>query len=124
MAGKDFGGKITVTSSRGYKLSLRGTLAVMAAHQSNDKVTNQDGSVDRIITPDAPSAELTFRDDGLDGDMLLNGDRENLTIVEEKTGVTHLFTGAFWTGKGSANRINGEMTALSITAEVYRKIGG
>lgn len=123
MAGKDFGGKITVSSSRGYKLSLRGTLAVAGAHQSNDKVTNQDGSVDRLITPDAPSAELTFRDDGLDGDMLLNGDRENITIVEEKTGVTHLFTDAFWTGKPNANRINGELTALAIVASYYRKLG-
>jgi Phage tail tube protein len=121
MSGKDFGGKITVSSSRGYKLSLCGTLAVKGAHQSNDKVTNQDGSVDRLITPDAPSADLSFRDDGHDADMMLNGDRENITIVEEKTGVTHLFTDAFWTGKPNSNRINGEMTELTIAASYYRR---
>lgn len=123
MAGRDFGGKITVTSSRGYKLSLRGAITVSGAHQSNDAVTNQDGRVDRIITPDAPSAELTFADDGLNWDAILKGDRENLTIVEEKTGVTHLFTGAFWVGKPSSNRINGEMTALTIRADAYQRMG-
>lgn len=123
MAGRDFGGKITVTSSRGYKLSLRGAISVGGAHQSNDAVTNQDGRVDRIITPDAPSAELTFADDGLNWDTILNGDRENLTIVEDKTGVTHLFTGAFWVGKPNSNRINGEMTALTIRADAYQRMG-
>ena len=123
MAGRDFGGKITVTSSRGYKLSLRGTLNVSGASQSNEAITNQDGRVDRIITPDAPSVELNFADDGLDWSTILNADRENLTIVEEKTGVTHLCTNAFWTGKPSANRINGEMTSVTIRPESYQRMG-
>jgi len=123
MAGRDFGGKITVTGSTGYKLSLRGTVTILGAHQSNDAVTNQDGRADRIITPDAPSAELVFADDGLNYDQLLNADRHNVTIVEEKTGVTHMFTSAFWTGKPSANRINGELSSLGIRADYYRRLG-
>ncbi len=123
MAGRDFGGKITVTGSTGYRLSLRGTVTILGAHQSNDVVTNQDGRADRIITPDAPAAELTFADDGMDFDRLLNADRHNITIVEEKTGVTHMFTSAFWTGKPSSNRINGELSALGIRADYYRRLG-
>ena len=121
MAGKDFGGKMTVASSAGYRLSLRGTISVMPSAQSNDSVTNQDGSVDRVMTPSAPAAELSVRDDGLDA--RLNGPRENLTIVEEQTGVTHLFTGAFWSGRPSLNRINGEIGGISIIADYYRRLG-
>lgn len=123
MAGRDFGGRITVAGSTGYRLSLRGTVNILGAHQSNDAVTNQDGSVDRIITPDAPGAEVVFADDGINYDQLLNADRHNITIVEEKTGVTHMFTSAFWTGKPSANRINGELSQLGIRADSYRKLG-
>lgn len=123
MAGRDFGGKITVTGSTGYRLSLRGTITITGAHQSNDVVTNQDGRADRIITPDAPGAEIVFADDGLNYDEMLNADRHNITIVEEKTGVTHMFTSAFWTGKPSANRINGELSQLSIRSDSYRRLG-
>lgn len=123
MAGRDFGGKIRVTGSTGYILSLRGTINVLGSHQSNDAVTNQDGRADRIVTPDAPAAELVFADDGLDFDVFLNADRHNITIVEEKTGVTHLFTSAFWTGKPSSNRINGELSQLGIRSDSYRRLG-
>jgi hypothetical protein len=123
MAGKDFGGKITVTSSLGYKLSLRGTISVMTTAQSNEAITNQDASTDRIMTPVAPSAELSFRDDGGDWQGRMSGQRENLTVVEEQTGVTHLFTGAFWTGRPSINRINGEVSGVQIVADFYRRLG-
>jgi len=123
MAGKDFGGLISIKGSIGYSLSLRGTINVSAAHSSNEAVTNQDGRVDRIMTPTAPTAEITFADDGINIDRLLNADRHNVTIIEQKTGVTHMFTNAFWVGMPSSNRINGEMTGLSITADSYSRLG-
>lgn len=123
MAGRDFGGIIRVTGSTGYALSLRGTLAVSATRQSNEAVTNQDGRADRVITPGAPTAELTFADDGQNFDALLNAERHNVTMVEEKTGVTHLFTDAFWTGRPNSNRINGEVSGLTVVGEVYRRLG-
>lgn len=123
MSGMDFGGKMTVTSSRGYKLALRGTINVLGTGSSNESITNQNGSVDRIMTPMARSAEITFRDDGDDWNDRLNGPRENITIVEEKTGVTHLFTGAFWSGRPSVNRLNGEMTGMQIVADSYQRLG-
>lgn len=122
MAGRDFGGRISVKGSIGYALSLRGTINVNAAHSSNEAVTNQDGRVDRVMTPTAPSAEVTFADDGINLDQLLNADRHNVTIIEEKTGVTHMFTNAFWVGSPSSNRANGELTGLSITADVYSRL--
>lgn len=123
MAGRDFGGRMAITGSTGYRMSPRGTINVNRAHSSNEAVTNQDGRVDRVMTPTAPTAEVTFADDGIDFDMLLNADRHNITIVEEKTGVTHMFTDAFWTGAPSSNRVNGEVTGLTITAEIYSRLG-
>lgn len=124
MSGRDYGGKMSITGSTGYRFSPRGTINVSAAHSSNEAITNQDGRVDRIVTPGAPTAEVNFADDGPNFDVLLNADRHNITIVEEKTGVTHLFTNAFWTGRPSSNRVNGEVSGLGIVAEFYSKIGG
>ena len=123
MSGRDYGGRIRITGSTGYQMSPRGTITVSAAHSSNEAITNQDGRVDRIVTPGAPTAEVVIADDGFDFDTLLNDDRHNITIIEEKTGVTHLFTNAFWTGRPSSNRINGEVSSLGIVAEFYRRVG-
>lgn len=124
MGGRDYGGRMSISGSIGYRFSPRGTVNVSAAHLSNEAITNQDGRVDRVITPMAPTAEVNFADDGMDYDTLLNADRHNITIVEEKTGVTHMWTNGFWTGRPSSNRINGEVTQLGIVAEFYSKIGG
>jgi hypothetical protein len=123
MAGRDYGGRMSINGSTGYRMSPRGTINVSAAHSSVEAITNQDGNVDRVITPAAPTAEVVFVDDGHDFDALLNADRHNITIVEEKTNVTHLFTRAFWTGRPASNRLNGEVTALGIVAEIYSRIG-
>ena len=37
--------------------------------------------------------------------------------------MTHLFTGAFWSGRPSLNRINGEIGGISIIADYYRRLG-
>lgn len=123
MADRDYGGRMRITSSLDYAFSPRGTINVSGAHSSNEAITNQDGSVDRVVTPSAPTGEVVVADDGYDYDSLLNYPRHNITIVEEKTGVTHLFTKAFWTGKPSSNRLNGELTQLGIVAQFYRRVG-
>lgn len=124
MAGRDFGGIIEITGEGAisYRLSVRGTLNVNGAHQSNEVVTNQDGSYDRIITPDVAGAELVFVDDGQNWDAILNADRHDVTMVERKTGATHLYTDAVWTGKPSSNRLNGELSQLGIRG-LYSRIG-
>lgn len=122
MAGKDFGGVIKVSTSTGINLSLRGTLKIDPARSTNDSITNQDGSLDRTMTPKAPSAEINFRDDDFDYDGLLTGERMNIRIVEQQTGKTHLFTNAFFTGSPSSNRMNGEVDSLGLVAEDYQRI--
>lgn len=123
MAGADFGGHMKFRSSRGEQLSLRGTFNVLGGNVSVEGITNQDGSPDRVVTPSAPTAEIVFADKNVDLAELMSGERINISIVEERTGVTHLFTRAFYTGKASSNRLNGEVTAVGLMAEAYRRIG-
>lgn len=124
MGKKDFGGIIRMKLSTGEQISLRGTLAMNTSSVSTEAVTNQDGSVDRTLTPVPRRAEFTFADRGLNHDRLMKSDRFNVTFIEDQTGVTHYFTKAFLVGDPAKNRINGEVTGLSLAAEGYRKTEG
>ena len=66
MAGSDFGGVIRIKDSLGASVSLRGTLNIQPTDRSAEAVTDQDGSVDRIITPTAPEVEIAIADKAVD----------------------------------------------------------
>ncbi|NLS02321.1 hypothetical protein HGP14_02915 [Rhizobium sp. P32RR-XVIII] len=119
--GKDFGGRINVRLSTGATLSLRGTFNTNPSGQSNEAVVNQDGSVDRVGTVQARRAEISFADKGLDYDALMKSRRFNVTMIEEFSGVTHYYTDAFIVGDPQTNRMNGEVTGLTIAAEKYNR---
>ncbi|QRM55147.1 phage tail tube protein [Sinorhizobium sp. BG8] len=121
MGKKDFGGIVRMKLSNGEQISLRGTLNMNTAGVSSESITNQDGSVDRVMTPRARTAEFSFADRGLDLDALMKADRFNVTFIEDTTGVTHFFTSAVVVGDPQKNRLNGEVTGVSIAAEGYRK---
>lgn len=122
MAGTDFGGVMKFRDSGGRNLSLRGTFTVYPATSSVEGLVNQDGSADRVATPTAPRAEITFADKGIDLAALMGDARRDVTIVEEFTGAVHLFTDAFYTGEPASNRSNGEVSGVGIMAARYRKI--
>lgn len=122
MAGKDFGGTMKVRTSNGRQLSIRGTFTIQPGRTSTEAATNQDGSVDRILTPKAATATFTLVDkDGSFAAITLD-DRADVTIVEDR-GVAHLFTQAFWTGDPDINRLNGEVTGLGLASDQYRRLG-
>jgi cytolysin (calcineurin-like family phosphatase) len=123
MAGKDFGGVMKFRDSSGRNVTLRGNFNVFPATSTIEGVVNQDGSPDRVATPAAPRAEITFADKGIDLAGMMGDARRDVTIVEEFTGVVHLFTQAFYTGEPASNRLNGEVTGVGIMAEAYRKMG-
>ncbi|OWV94267.1 hypothetical protein ATY81_12510 [Rhizobium sp. R72] len=124
MGTKDFGGHMTLRLSSGEAISLRGTLNMNSAGQSNEAVVNQDGSVDRVATVQARRAEISFADRGIDYDALLKADRFNATFIEQFTGVTHYFTDAFVVGDPQVNRMNGEVSSFSIYSEKYTRDNG
>ncbi|MBD9445760.1 phage tail tube protein [Rhizobium sp. RHZ01] len=122
--GNDFGGRMTVRLSTGQTLSLRGTLNLNPSGQSNEAIVNQDASVDRVGTVQARRAELNFSDKGIDYDALMKSDRFNVTFIEDFTGVTHYYTNTFVVGDPQINRMNGEVTGCSISAENYNRDNG
>lgn len=122
MGANDYGGDIKCRFSDGTVLSLRGTLNLMTAGRSNEAIVNQDGSVDRVATPQAARFEMSFADRGENWRRLMK-ERFDATFIEPDNGVTHFFTRSFMTGEPKINRINGEVTGLTGAAEVYDRKG-
>jgi hypothetical protein len=123
MANNDYGGNITIKFSTGEVISLRGSFTVNPSRRSNEAITNQDESVDRVGTPKPATMEIAFADRGLNYDALMRADRMNVTANEEDNDVTHYLTGAFLVGDPSINRLNGEVTGLSLAASDYDRRG-
>lgn len=116
-----FGGRILARLSTGLTISLRGTLNLSTAGQTNEAIMNQDGSLSLSATLKPRTAEITFEDKGIDYDALIKADPFNLTFTEEFTGVSHYFTTSIVVGEPVQNRMNGEVTGMSIAAEGYSK---
>ena len=123
MAGKDYGGKRTLALSSGERFSLRGHAKHMPAGVAATAVTNQDGSVDRTVEIKEKTADFSFADRGLDAEKMMNSPRFDLTFVEEFTGVTHLYSQAFFVGEPTVDRGTGEITGMTIAAEQYLRKG-
>ncbi len=121
MAGSDFGGVIRIKDSLGASVSLRGTLNIQPTDRSAEAVTDQDGSVDRIITPTAPEVEIAIADKAVDVVEFFNGPRRNVSIVEETNGRIHLVNDAFLAGRPQTNQLTGEVTGLRIVGSSYRR---
>lgn len=123
MSGEDFGGTIKLRDATGRNLSLRGNFVCYPSGTSAEFITDQNGSADRVITPTTPRAEVTLVDKRVDLATILSGDRQDITIAEEHTGVVHLFTNAFYTGEVSTNRLNGEVSGVGIAGDSYQRLG-
>lgn len=117
----DFGGRMTLRLSTGDLLTIRGTVNQSSGRISVEGIANQDGSIDRSGTLVPGTTEVTLAANGVDLDAVLSGARFNATLIEDFTGVTHYYTNAFLTGKPVENRINGEVTGLTLNYEAYRK---
>ncbi len=122
MAGADFGGVIRIKDSLGATVVCRGTINAMPTDNSSEAITDQDGSVDRVITPSAPEIEIVIADKGVDVVAFFNGARRNVSIIEETNNRVHMMNDAFMAGRPSINVLNGEVTGIRIVASSYRKV--
>lgn len=120
----DFGGRMSLRFSNGLLISLRSTVNMSSARTSVEAVANQDGSVDRVATVKPGTCEISFADNGEDMDAILSGERFNATLIEDFSGWTHYFTNAFVSGDPVTNRMNGEVTGVTLNYETYRKVRG
>lgn len=123
MAEQDFGGEMRLRLADGSNVTMRGAMTLGVSGISAESVTNQDGSVGRVVTPRAKTAEVTLEDGGRDLDALMRAPRQDVYFVEDFTGTSHIFIGAFFTGDPRVNRANGELSGLVIEAARYERRG-
>ena len=117
----DFGGEIRLMIN-GNPLRLRGTFSIDPSNATVTVVTNMDGSISRQIKPDGYGCDLkSLEDTGADWQGLLRAPPAPMSIVEEATGVTHMFALAVFEGAPVIDRETGEVTGLKIRAPSYQK---
>lgn len=124
MAGRDFGGEMRLRLADGTNLTMRGGFTLGSSGVSTEAVTNQDGSVSRTATLKPRTAEVTLEDDGTDVNALMRAPRQDIYIVEDFSGASHVFTNAFFAGDASVDRATGEWTGLVINGSGYQRLGG
>jgi len=122
------GGRVS-TLINGVPYSARGEVTLDPSNMEVEGAANQDGSVYRTVRPKPRQATLTF-------DRLVDQQgrplkwSENImlltnipvTFIEQDTGITHVLSNAFFTGKPEHNTATGEVTGLGIAAERYETV--
>jgi hypothetical protein len=125
----DFGGTVSFTYA-GNPLVMRGHITIGPSSIKADPIANQNGTVSRTLTPRGYTAKFKFEDstNGLatpqPWDAILKGGPYNVTVVENQTGVTHMWTNAAFTGEPEVDREKGEVDGLSLIAPSYQTITG
>ena len=117
-------GEMTMTVA-GRPLVLRGAITEVVDRFEKEIIVNQDGSVSQTKKPAGYECESTFEDRGEDWDSIANGGPyETIGFVERQTGRTRVFTEAFFSGRASVSRENGEVSGLKLISSDYVRRGG
>lgn len=119
----DFGGEMRFNVENVGLIKMRGEFDTDPSGVSVAKVTNLDGTNSRQFKPTAYGASLKSLEDklGLDWNAIMRMPKQKMTIVEEQTGMLHIFGGAFFEGEPVVDRSTGEVTGLRIAADTYRQ---
>lgn len=122
------GGRVS-TVINGVNYTARGEITLDPSNIEVEGAANQDGSIYRTVKPKARMATLTF-DRFVDAqgrplkwsENVMEQSNIPVTFIERDTGLTHLLTNAFFTGKPEHNTATGEVSGLSIAAEKYETL--
>jgi hypothetical protein len=119
----DFGGEMRFNVEGIGQIRMRGEFDLDPSNVSVAKVTNLDNTNSRQFKPSAFGCSLKSLEDsvGMDWSAVMRMPKQKMTIVEELTGVLHVFGSAFFEGEPSIDRSTGEVTGLKIAADTYRK---
>ena len=120
--GNDFGGEMRLRLADARQLRLRAAVTLDVSGVSTEATTNQDGTNSRVATLKPRGAEVTFEDRGEDFNAVMRAPRQDIYIVEDFTGVSHIFVKGFFTGDPASNRANGEVTGMKIAADNYQRL--
>jgi hypothetical protein len=123
------GGRVSVTIN-GVNYAARGVIKLMPSNMSVSAGVNQDGTVYRTVAPKARTAELTFdrfvaTSDGSPmvwNETIFKTTGFGCTFIEDDTNVTHMLSGAFFTGDPNLDTSTGEVDGVGIAAESYKSV--
>jgi hypothetical protein len=120
----DFGGEMRFNvDGIATPVVMRGEFDLDPSNVTVAKVTNLNNTNSRQFKPSAYGAALKSLEDsiGLDWTAIMRMPKQKMTIIEELTGVVHVFGNAFFEGEPSVDRSTGDVTGLRIAADTYRK---
>jgi hypothetical protein len=125
MTNARFGGITRILLGNGTTLTMRkDKLDVMPAGYKATVESNANGSLYQTLENVPNRAEITLQDEGQDWQevLLYQGP---MTVQEDSTGVTHMYTNAFFDGAPQINRKGGDVTGLAICSGAgdYKRIG-
>lgn len=117
-----FGGLMYLTLSGGRKMVIRGDFEDRATGISVSTLTNQDRSLDQIVALKPYGFSATFKDQGLDFDALLLESNLDVTLLEEHTGRSVLYTAGHFEGEPTINRADGAVSGLTFACAHRRAV--
>ena len=120
-----FGGITTFTYADN-PLRMRGHIETYPSNVKSEGIPNQDGSTSVSFTMAGYRAKASFEDSKQGQatpqpwDAILKGGPYNITVVEQQTNVTHMWTNANFTGDVHVDREKGLVDGLEIIADTYQ----
>lgn len=118
-----FGGRISITINGEQFAPTDGDIVIDPTRTTVTGGANHDGSAFYASKPKLYKADIKFRNKcGIVWDEVMLRCRVDVTIVEEDTDRTHIFTGARITGEAHVNLSNGEVEGLAIEGPKYQRI--
>ncbi len=117
-----FGGRITFNFAGQSIPVCEGTFTIDPALVEVSADANYDGSAAYRAKPKLPACEMTLRNIAAVDWQAIMFQSGNVTIVEEDTGRTHLFTGTRLTGKPDIDLTTGDVKGLKVEGGAYQKV--
>lgn len=122
------GGRVSIQIG-GATHTARANVKIMNSAVERENAANLNGSGSSMVKPVLPRVEMTFdRGErlGLEYDDAFVLAEHNVTVIEEDSGFTHLFTGASVSGKPELDTATGEIAgiAFEVGRGGYQKVAG
>lgn len=116
-----FGGQMTCKLTDGTVIRIRGDFTRRPSNITAATITNQDGTIDKTVTPRPYGFGLTAVNDGQNWNKLLLETGINATVINETTGKTELFSNGQFTGEPEIAN-DGAVTGLTFDSTHYRVV--
>lgn len=123
---EDFGGEMRLIVPSIGPIKMRGHFTVMPSNIEVEGGSNMDKTQFRKYKPVGNMCDLKSlsASDEVDWKIVLDLPRQNITIIEDRTGRAHVFINAFLEGKVDIDYETGEVSGLKIRADNYVKTNG